>query len=443
MARVLTVGALVLAIAATGLLMFRSTGGYEVELVLDTAGQLVEGNQVKVGGVPVGEVTRIELTGDARARIKLEITDDELEPLHSGTKATVRQTSLSGIANRYLALEPGPNDAPEIPDGGEIRVEDVAEPVDLDLLLNTLGDATQADLQSGTRRSGAALAGRGDDLNAALLALNPALAQAAATERELLRDQAALERLILESADVVSTVASRPEDLERLVGNALGATGALARRGEELESAIGRLPPALRQANTTLVNLRATLRDLRPAVREARPAARPLAEFLTRLQPVAREARPVVGRLRRTIDRDGRSDDLVGVLRGFVPLERAAVPAFESAVRTGNDALPVVRDARPYTPDLVGGLLNGFGGSTGGYYDANGHYARISFHSSVYSLTGAPSLVPLPPSQQGLTGYRSGLNERCPGAATQTAPDGSNPFLDHPDFPCLREDSPR
>jgi phospholipid/cholesterol/gamma-HCH transport system substrate-binding protein len=227
------------------------------------------------------------------------------------------------------------------------------------------------------------------------------------------------------------------------VGNALGATGALARRSEALESAIGRLPPTLRQTNTTLVNLRAAIRDLRPAVREARPAAGPLAEFLTRLRPVARDARPVVSRLRGTLDRRDRTDDLVGVLRGFVPLERAAVPAFESAVRTGNDPLPVVRDARPYTPDLVGGLLNGFGGTTGAYYDANGHYARISFHSSVYSLTGAPSLVPLPPSQQGLTGYRSGLNERCPGAAAQSAPDGSNPFLDHAGFPCRPEDSPR
>src|SRR5438093_1499275 len=50
--------------------------------------------------------------------------------------------------------------------------------------------------------------------------------------------------------------------------------------------------------------------------------------------------------------------------------------------------------------------MNGFGGATGGYYDANGHYARISFQSSLYSLTNLGSLGPRPPSEQGLTGDR-------------------------------------
>ena len=37
--------------------------------------------------------------------------EEELAPLHEGTTATIRATSLSGIANRYVSLEPGPNDA--------------------------------------------------------------------------------------------------------------------------------------------------------------------------------------------------------------------------------------------------------------------------------------------------------------------------------------------
>ena len=64
---------------------------------------------------------------------------------------TLRATSLSGIANRYLALEPGRNDEPEIPDGGEIRAEDGREAVDLDQVLNTLDAQTQRDLQAFVR----------------------------------------------------------------------------------------------------------------------------------------------------------------------------------------------------------------------------------------------------------------------------------------------------
>ena len=37
--------------------------------------------------------------------------DEPVAPLHEGTTATIRATSLSGIANRYVSLNPGPNNA--------------------------------------------------------------------------------------------------------------------------------------------------------------------------------------------------------------------------------------------------------------------------------------------------------------------------------------------
>jgi phospholipid/cholesterol/gamma-HCH transport system substrate-binding protein len=143
---------------------------------------------------------------------------------------------------------------------------------------------------------------------------------------------------------------------------------------------------------------------------------------------VARRGRPVVARLRQTIDHAG-SDDLLGVLERVPPLRDKAVPAFGSAVATVDDLLPILNELRPYTPDAVGGLFNGFGGTTSGYYDANGHYTRISFQSNAYSLQGIGSLLPIPQAQPGLTGYRKGVTRRCPGAATQSAPDGSNPWV--------------
>ena len=440
MGRALTAAALVLAVVAVAVLMFRGDG-YRVTLVLDNAGQLVKGNQVKVGGRPVGLIEKIELQDDARARIEVSI-DDDFAPLHEGSVMTLRATSLSGIANRYLALEPGRNDRPEIPDGGLIRAEDGREAVDLDQLLNTLDHQTQRDLQAFVRNAGDAFVSA-RQANAGLEALNPALSQSAATFRTLMRDQEDLERFIVRSAQVVEDVSSRPEHLDPLVGNALGAVGALARESAALESAIGRLPPTLRKTNTTLVNLRATLRDVRPLVRDARPVAPLLSDAFDELRPLARDARPVVRRTRATIDRPGTGNDLLGVLRGLVALSREAVPAFESTVKTVEDALPVVREVRPYVPDLVGGLFNGFGGTTAGYYDANGHYARISFQGSTVTLTGLGSLVPRPPEQQGLSGFRTKVDRRCPGAGTQPADDGSNPFLDTEDFPCDREDTPR
>ena len=440
--RVLTVGAIALAVLVAGFLLLRAGGGYRVSMTLDNANQLVKGNQVKVGGVPVGSVSKIDLADDGRAEIELQIEDEGLQPLHHGTRATVRSTSLSGIASRYVALQPGPRGGAEIADGGDIPAEGVHGQVDLDEVLNTLDPGVQKDLRSAVRGLGGAFdeeAGR--DLNAGIEALNPALSQTGITEQEILRDQATFEKFLTESADVVEAIASRDERLPRLVANTHATLGAVARRSENLESSLRRLPPTLRQTNTTLVNVRGAVGDLRPTVRLARPVAPLLTEFLLDLQPTARQARPVVADLRSTIDSTG-SSDLIGVLRGLEPVVRAGVPAFRATVPTVEDLLPVLRDLRPYAPDVVGGLLNGFGGSTGGYYDANGHYTRISFHSSAYSGQGLLSFLPSPDRTDGLAGFRRFVVRRCAGAGAQTHPDGSNPYVENGAV-CSTEDNPR
>jgi phospholipid/cholesterol/gamma-HCH transport system substrate-binding protein len=440
--RLLTIATVALAVVVVGLfLLGGDNGGYRVSMTLDNANQLVKGNQVKVGGVTVGTVAKIALADDGRARIELSI-DDGLRPLHRGTHATVRSTSLSGIANRYVALQPGPAGEPEIADGGAIPSTGVHGEVDLDEVLNTLDPTTQDDLRTVVRELGGAFDGQaGRDLNAGLHALNPALSQAGLTEAEVLRDQARFERFITESADVVSAVAERDDRLPRLVANTHATLDAVARRSQNLESSLSRLPPALRQTNTTLVDLRGAIADLRPTVRLAQPVAPLLSSFLRELQPTARRARPVVADLRGSIDGPGDSD-LLAVLRGLGPVSRAGVPALRATVPAVEDLLPIVEDIRPYTPDLVGGLLNGFGGSTSGYYDANGHFARISFHSSAYSGQGALSFLPAPDSTDGLAGFRKGVFRRCPGAGTQPNRDGSNPYVEQ-DRSCSRGDTPR
>ena len=434
----MTVALVVIAVFVAGALLFSSGGGYRITLRLDNASQLVKGNQVKVGGVPVGSIDKLELGDDSRAEIEISIKDEKLDPLHEGTTAEVRATSLAGVANRYIALKPGPNNRPAIPSGGEIPADDTTSQVDLDQLLNTLDSETQRDLRTLVGGSADALDGRGRQLGRAVEVLNPALAQIDALETELLRDQGRFARFLVESADVVSAVATREPELTGLVASGRATLEEIAARDAELDSLLRRLPNTLRTTNTSLVNMRAALDDVRPTVRLARPVAAPLADTLRLLRPVTRDARPVVAQLRETVDRRGRRD-LIGVLKTLPELERAATPALRSTTATVEDALPVVTELRPYTPDVVGGLMNGFGGTTGSYFDANGHYARISFQSNAYSLTGLGSLVPAPPGTPGITGYRRGVVARCPGAATQSAPDRSNPWV----VPgCNPEDSP-
>ncbi len=442
--RLLTIATLALAAVAVGLFMFGSFGGdYTVSLKLDNASQLVKGNRVKVGGVPVGSVKSIELDSDRRALVEISVTDGGLAPLHRGTSAIIRTPALVGIANRYIALSPGPNSAPEIADGGEIPADRAKPAIDLDQIVNAFDARAQRDLRTLVRRGGDIF---GKDsagaLNAGLHALNPALSQTDATLSQVVREEKAFEGLVVEGAGISSAVASRPADLEQLTSNTVGALGAIANRTDALDSALVPPPPPPRPTNPPLVARRALPHDARPTVRDARPVAPLLATVLRRLGPVARRARPAVRRLRRTVRRPGAQNDLLDVLRELPSTAATAVPAFRSTNQAVKDLLPVAADLRPYTPDFVGALQNGFGGTSGGYYDANGHYTRISFQGSQFTLNDVGTLVPLPEANS-LEGTRHHLLHRCPGAATQALPDKSNPYVDRSGFPCKTEESPR
>ena len=64
--------------------------------------------------------------------------DEDHAPLRRGTRAIVRQASLSGIANRYVDLTLPAQTAAKIPDGGVIDQDATTSAVDLDQLFNTL-----------------------------------------------------------------------------------------------------------------------------------------------------------------------------------------------------------------------------------------------------------------------------------------------------------------
>jgi phospholipid/cholesterol/gamma-HCH transport system substrate-binding protein len=428
---------LVLAVTLVVIAFVLLRGGgsrYEVRALVESAGQLVKGNLVKVGGVTVGSVKAIDLTSDNQAQITLKIEDARFKPLHQGTIATIRNTSLSSVAGRQVVLQPGPNSNPRIADGGVIKGEDTRPIVDLDQLLNTLDAQARTALQQLVHGGAVAFGSHPKRADAALAALNPALSQARQTTSELIGDQAAFERALVESAGVVESVASRAGDLQAGVASGAQVADAVASEAQSVDNALRRAPEALRKSNTTLAELRSALTGLRPALRDAQPAAPRLANVLRLAQPVVHEAGPVVAQVRDAVP------DVTALLLGLPKLDATARPAFASTVGALQGASAVVQAARTYTPDLIGGLMNGFGGSTGPYYDANGHYVRIALAGNITSASNAGSLLPTPPPGA-FNEFRQGIVNRCPGAASQPAPDRSNPF-DAPEAQCNAKDSP-
>src|SRR3954469_18911047 len=162
-------------------------GGYAVTATFQNASQLVQGNQVKVSGLPVGTVKTIRLTPDGQAAVTFTV-DDDYAPLRQGTRAIVRQASLSGVANRYVDLQVGPHGGTAIPDGGRLGTDATTTAVDLDQLFDTFDASTRKSLQGVIQGSNRQYRGQGKAMAAALPYLNPSLSASSSLFRELNRD---------------------------------------------------------------------------------------------------------------------------------------------------------------------------------------------------------------------------------------------------------------
>jgi phospholipid/cholesterol/gamma-HCH transport system substrate-binding protein len=416
--RAVVAALLVAAVVAVGFLLLEGDDPYELRLTFVNASQLVNGDQVKVGGLPVGKITDIDLGDDGQAIVTASITAKDLKPLHSGTTGVIRINSLSSVANRFIALNPGPNSQPKLPSGATITADATTSQVELDSVLNTLDVATRSATQRLLRGSAGIYPGAESAANKGLEALDPALSQLDAVARELARDKPALERFLVKSATVVGAVADRNPDLQTALDGTAATAQTLADRSSQLAGILDQAPGTLGQASTTLRHLGTTFTALQPAAREIRPVAAPAAKLVTELQPLLTQGPVALQAV------NGLLPDLRRVLRAMPALRDKALPGFTAVNAAVDAALPIVDEALPYIPDVYQGLVSGFGGGAVQSYDANGHYARIAPVANSQILTGAlAGLVKDAPS-----GHKAGLTSRCPGAAYERAADGSSPL---------------
>ena len=347
----------------------------------------------------------------------------------------IRATSLSGVANHYVSISPGPNSNPPLEEGATLGLASTTTPVDIDQLFNTFPSPVRRGLGQFIQGNAAIYAGRGKEANETYKYFGPALNRdrrlRPRTERRPERSSSASSSARASSATAVS---ERGDELSSAISNASTAFGAIAGQNVALDRSLRLLPPIFRQSNTTFVNLRAALDDLEPLIDTAKPATKDLAPFLAELRPVLSESGPGLQEppphrapARATPTTPPNCSPRC---RRSSSAPRKAFPHSEEAIAAFQPNLNFVR---AYTPDI----FNGFAklGQVTGYYDGNGHYARASFADlNLFNYnSGSGELEPIAPSEQyDAFGSAAGVKRRCPGGATQPAADGSNPFVEPP-----------
>ncbi len=430
-ARIAVIAVLGAAVIALAYVIFSGNDKHKYNLLFQNAAQLVPDNQVLIGGQPVGSVEEIELTDDNLAKVIVSVEQE----LHEGSTATIRATSLSGVANHYVSVSPGPNSNPSLDEGATLGLASTTTPVDIDQFFNTFPPTVRRGLGEFIRGFSDWYAGRGADgtANETFKYLGVGFNRAGAFAGELNADERLFSRFLVASSQLSTAVSERGEELSSAIANASTAFGAIADENVALSRSLALLPPTFRQANTTFVNLRAALDDLDPLIETSRTATKDLAPFLAELRPFLSKAVPVFKDLRLTVSRPGFANDTAEALQMLPTVEQRASRTFPHAEGAIAAFQPNLEFFRAYAPDL----FNGFAklGQVTAPYDANGHYARASL-SGLNLFDYNPetrALEPIAPSEQyGAFGDSASVRRPCPGGASQPAADGSSPFVEPP-----------
>jgi phospholipid/cholesterol/gamma-HCH transport system substrate-binding protein len=201
------VALVVLAFHLDDLATLTAAGNYRAAF-RDASG-LAPGNEVRVAGVKVGEVTDIGLahgSGGAYVRVRFRVDDDGIR-LGRDTAATIRIKTILG--QKYLALAPAGTG--ELADGAQIPLERTAAPFDVIQAVSGLA-GTLGGIDS-------------RQLAAAFTVLSETFADTPASVRTSLDGLSRLSR----------TVAERDTQLRELLDRAETVTGVLAARDTEFQ----------------------------------------------------------------------------------------------------------------------------------------------------------------------------------------------------------------
>lgn len=272
---------------------------YRVTVELPNAESLVPGNEVRVGGVRVGQIESIDPEqdedGNLTAKLNLKL-DKDLEPLPTDSTVVVRARSALGL--KYLEINKGTSSEGYEP--GAVVPLSAAHPVpvDIDDVFNTFDQPTREAIQTNLVEFGNAVAGRGPVLNEAIGELPSVLRNLEPVMENLGSTRTGLERFVVATAAAAAEVAPVAETQASMFRNLDTTFTAFAEVARPfLQETISETPPTFDTATETLPTIRPFLAhsaelfdDLRPGAQAIAASSPAIADALEAGTPVLREA---------------------------------------------------------------------------------------------------------------------------------------------------------
>jgi phospholipid/cholesterol/gamma-HCH transport system substrate-binding protein len=275
-----------------------STFRLKVELPNAQAVTPGQGQTVRVAGVQVGEIGKVELE-DGKAVVNLEIEPKYRHLIRHGATALLR--SKTGVKDMFLEVDPG--DGEPMDEGETIPIENTAPDINPDEFLSALDADTRDYLRLLISGAGKGLKGRGSDLQETFARFGPLHRDLARVSKAVATRRHNLRRLVHNYGVLVRELGSKDELLTRVVRSSNATLGAFADENQSISTAVARLPGTLRQTQRTLTKLDPFARELGPTLESLRPAVRQIDTANRASLPLLREGEPILRRQVRPFTR--------------------------------------------------------------------------------------------------------------------------------------------
>ena len=264
---------------------------YRVTAEVPIATSLVKGNEARIGGLRVGVVDKITPVqredGSVIAKLDLKL-ETRIKPLPRDSTIIIRPRSALGL--KYIEITRGESEQ-GYPEGGTIPLTQARpEPVEFDDFFNMWDRPTRAGQRLNLRGFGDAFAGRGEDLNEAIAAFVPLVANAVPVLSNIADPDTRWRRFFASqsrAAIIVAPVAAIQAELWANLDLTISAFADVAR--PFLQETIRRGPGGQQTAIETFPQIRPFFRstgeffaELQPGARALRRSAPTLASAFTR-----------------------------------------------------------------------------------------------------------------------------------------------------------------
>jgi phospholipid/cholesterol/gamma-HCH transport system substrate-binding protein len=210
------------------------TGGphghrYQLSATFSDVAGMYDGDDVKLAGITVGQVTDIEVV-DGQAQVRFEVDDDVRLP----TDSTVAVRWRNLIGQRFLGLDPG-TDRTFLPQDGSATMDDAKDVVDLGQLVNQLVPLAQAvspdQVNEILTTLLQAFEGNDESFDSLLADVDSVLGVLAE------RDQT-IDQLLLDYDTISTAVASRDAQIGQMVDNLVAISETFAENDAVLDDAL-------------------------------------------------------------------------------------------------------------------------------------------------------------------------------------------------------------